>query len=61
MEEKEEEEHSLRKGEMEEDEHSLRRKEPEGYSPAGKQQGCGGCPGYQRAALQSHTGQREAD
>lgn len=51
------------KGEMEEEEeeeHSLMKK-PEGYSPAGKRQGCGGCPGYPRVAQRSHTGQREAD
>lgn len=47
--------------EEEEEEHSLRMKEPEGHSPAGKQQWCGGCPGYPRAAQQSHTEQREAD
>lgn len=47
--------------EEEEEQHSLRMKEPEGHSPAGKQQGCGGCPGYLRVAQQSHTGQREAD
>lgn len=47
--------------EEEEEQRSLRMKEPERHSPAGKQQGHGGCPGCPRAAQRSRTGQKEAD